>query len=345
MNIKKLMFLMLVFVISLSLIACGGGSSQEAGGETQDPSESESGEESSVVLRVSSAWAEGNSLLFNFDDFAQKVDEKSNGTVKIEWGGGPEAIPTYQLVEALKNGIVDIAWTAHTYNVSNIPVLEAMKLTDAATMRETGGFEFVNDIYNEKLNSHYIAASTDGLTYNLYTKDEINSLSDFEGMTIRATPAYQPFVESLGAGVVNMDPGEAYQALERNVIQGYGWPSVGVTDFGWQEVSEYIIQPQFYTVDVAIMMSDKAWQKLSDNQRDAIMEAGAEIEEEAREYYKEAIDEENEFLKSEGMKEIVLEGEEAEEYLKLAYEEGWKSALEADPENAEKLQEYTEYNQ
>jgi len=342
MNIRKIMMLMLVFVISMSLIACGGGDSEPADNGSSEPSGS--GEEQEVVLKVNSAWAEGNSLLWNMDDFVQKVEEKTNGTVKIEWGGGPESIPTYQLVEALRNGIVDIAWTAHTYNVSNVPVLEAMKLTDAATMRETGGFEFVNELYNEKLNSHYIAASTDGLTYNLYTKKEINSLDDFKGMTIRATPAYQPFVEALGAGVVNMDPGEAYQALERNVIQGYGWPSVGVTDFGWQEVSEYLIQPQFYTVDVAVLMSDKAWNKLSDSQRDAILEAGEEIEGEARAYYEEKISEENEFLKSEGMKEIVLEGSEAEEYLKLAYEKGWESAVKVDEENALKLQEFTGYS-
>ncbi|MCR3954660.1 MAG: TRAP transporter substrate-binding protein DctP [Gudongella sp.] len=334
MNIRKIMMLMLVFVISMSLIACGGGASEP----------SESGEEQEVVLKVNSAWAEGNSLLWNMDDFVQKVEEKSNGTVKIEWGGGPESIPTYQLVEALKNGIVDIAWTAHTYNVSNVPVLEAMKLTDAATMRETGGFEFVNELYNEKLNSHYISASTDGLTYNLYTKKEITSLDDFKGMTIRATPAYQPFVEALGAGVVNMDPGEAYQALERNVIQGYGWPSVGVTDFGWQEVSEYLIQPQFYTVDVAILMSDEAWSQLSESQRAAILEAGEELESEARAYYEGKINEENEFLKSEGMKEIVLDGAEAEEYLKLAYEKGWESAVKVDEENALKLQEFTGYS-
>ncbi len=334
MNIRKIMMLMLVIVVSMSLIACGGAS------EKADVGSAGSGEEQAVVLKVNSAWAEGNSLLWNMDDFVQKVDEKTNGTVKIEWGGGPESIPTYQLVEALKNGIVDIAWTSHTYNVSNIPVLEAMKLTDAATMRETGGFDFVNQLYNDRLNSHYISASTDGLTYNLYTKKEITSLNDFNGMTIRATPAYQPFVEALGAGVVNMDPGEAYQALERNVIQGYGWPSVGVTDFGWQEVSEYIIQPQFYTVDVAVMMSDKAWNKLSEGQRAAILEAGEELEEEARAYYAGKIKEENEFLKGEGMKEIALEGAVADEFMKLALDKGWESAISVDEENAKKLQKY-----
>lgn len=332
MNFKKIMLTVLMLILTINLIGC----SSKASNETTDG-------EGVITLKVSSAWAEGNSLLFNIDDFVQKVDEKTNGTVKVVWGGGPETIPAYQMVEALRNGIIDIAWTSHTYNVSYIPVMEAMKLTDATTMRESGGFDFVNELYYDKFSIHYIAATTDGLTYNLYTKKATRTLEDFNGMTIRATPAYQAFVESLGAGVVNTSPGEAYQALERNVIQGYGWPSVGVTDFGWQEVSQYIIQPAFYNVDVAVLMSDKAWNKLNEDQRAAIMEAGAEIEAESKAYYEVAIVEENNVLLDAGMEEIVLPDDVAKIYYNLAYEKGWESAINVDVENAEKLQEFAGY--
>ncbi|ETA79507.1 TRAP transporter substrate-binding protein DctP [Youngiibacter fragilis] len=334
MKFKKSAIAILVALLSVTFTACG---------KKEAPAPSSTTEEKEVTLSVTSAWAEGNSLLFNMDDFIKKVEEKTNGTVKIVWGGGPETIPTYQLVEALRTGVIDIAWTAHTYNVSYVPVMEAMKLTDAEKMRASGGFDFVNALYKSKINSHYIGATTNGLTYNLYMKKEIKSIDDFKGLTIRATPAYQAFVESLGAGVVNMAPGEAYQALERNVIQGYGWPSVGVKDFGWQEVSDYIVQPSFYNVDVAIMMSDKAWSKLSANQQKAIMEAGKEIEAESNEYYVNAIKEENKVLTAEGMKELVLSGTIADEFYKKAYEKGWESAIKADAENAAKLQNFTGY--
>ncbi len=337
---KKVLLFLLIVILMFNLIGCGKNEQpvQTSGGQGSSGGNTDK----KVTLAVTSAWAEGNSLLFNMDDFAKKVSEKTNGTVEVVWGGGPEAIPTYQLVEALRNGIIDIAWTSHTYNVSHVPVMEAMKLTDAEKLRETGGFDFVKDLYKSKLNAHYIAATTNGLTYNLYTKHEINKIEDFQGMTIRATPAYQAFVEGLGAGVVNTAPGEAYQALERNVIQGYGWPSVGVKDFGWQEVSKYIIQPAFYNVDVCIMMSDKAWNKLSESQQQAIMEAGKEIEADSNEYYVKAIADENGVLKAEGMEELILPQEVADAYYKLAYEKGWESALKVDSENAKKLRDLSE---
>lgn len=336
---KSLLFLLIVSLMS-GVMGCGKNEAPAQPAGSQNASDAAA--DKKVTLAVTSAWAEGNSLLFNMEDFAQKVAEKSNGTVEVVWGGGPETIPTYQLVEALRNGVIDIAWTSHTYNVSHVPVMEAMKLTDAEKLRETGGFDFIHDLYKEKLNAHYIAATTNGLTYNLYTKNEITKIEDFQGLTIRATPAYQAFVESLGAGVVNTAPGEAYQALERNVIQGYGWPSVGVKDFGWQEVSKYIIQPAFYNVDVCIMMSDKAWNKLSESQQNAIMEAGKEIEAASNEHYVKAIADENAVLKAEGMEELKLPSDAAEAFYNLAYEKGWESAIKADPENAKKLKELSE---
>ncbi|WMJ76546.1 MULTISPECIES: TRAP transporter substrate-binding protein DctP [unclassified Sedimentibacter] len=337
---KKGLLFLLIITLLIGIIGCGKNDKPaQSLGEQVSP---EGNADEKITLAVTSAWAEGNTLLFNMDDFAQKVSEKTNGTVEVVWGGGPETIPSYQLVEALKNGIIDIAWTAHTYNVSHVPVMEAMKLTDAEKLRETGGFDFVKDLYKDKLNAHYIAATTNGLTYNLYTKNEITKLEDFQGLTIRATPAYQAFVDGLGAGVVNTAPGEAYQALERNVIQGYGWPSVGVKDFGWQEVSKYIIQPAFYNVDVCIMMSDKAWNKLSKNQQNAIVEAGKEIEAASNEYYVKAIADENDILTAEGMVELTLPSDVADAYYKLAYEKGWESALRVDPENGMKLKELSE---
>lgn len=336
--LRKGLLLLLIVTLMFSVIGCGKSEAPAQPSGSQSPQAST---DQKVTLAVTSAWAEGNSLLFNMEDFAKKVSEKTNGTVEVVWGGGPETIPTYQLVEALRNGVIDIAWTSHTYNVSHVPVMEAMKLTDAEKLRETGGFDFVRQLYKEKLNSHYIAATTNGLTYNLYTKNKIEKIEDFQGLTIRATPAYQAFVEGLGAGVVNTAPGEAYQALERNVIQGYGWPSVGVKDFGWQEVSKYIVQPAFYNVDVAIMMSDKAWNKLSENQQNAIMEAGKEVEAASNEYYVKAIADENGVLEAEGMEQLTLPSDVADAFIKLAYEKGWESAIKADPENANKLKEFS----
>ena len=44
---------------------------------------------------------------------------------------------------------------------------------------------------------------------------------------MRITPDYRDFFQTLGATVVQTPPGEVYTALERGVVDGYGWPSPG----------------------------------------------------------------------------------------------------------------------
>ena len=329
---KKILILLLSVFFVISLSGCAS--------EVKAPS----GDKAKVItLKIHSAWAENNAMSYHLKPFIEKVKQKSNGTVEIVWGGGPEAIPAFQLAEAVKNGMVDVAWTAHTYNVSHIPVLEGVKLAtyDAEGLRTSGGFEFLDKVYQERLNTHLIGHFLNGLTYNLYTtKKDIKSLDDFKGMTIRTTPAYQAFVEGLGASVVNTAPGEVYQALERNVVQGYGWPSVGIVDFGWHEVTGYVIDPAFYSVDGAALVSDKVWKNLTDQQKTALTDAIKEIEKEAKDYYSKKISEERQTIVKAGVKTTTLRGDLADKYLKAAYDKGWENVLKKAPEDGAKLRDF-----
>ena len=96
-------------------------------------------------IKVVSAWAQNNKMNDALWMLQKKVKEKSNGQLEITWGGGPEAIPAFQLVEALRNGVVDLAWTAHTYNVAQLPVVEGAKLskTHSGAGKREGGLRLL----------------------------------------------------------------------------------------------------------------------------------------------------------------------------------------------------------
>jgi TRAP-type C4-dicarboxylate transport system substrate-binding protein len=92
--------------------------------------------EKPVTIKAVSAWAQNNKMNDAFWMLQKKVKEKSKGRLEMTWGGGPEAIPSFQLVEALRNGVVDVAWTAHTYNVAQLPVVEGAKLSKLTPWKE-----------------------------------------------------------------------------------------------------------------------------------------------------------------------------------------------------------------
>lgn len=292
-------------------------------------------------VKVVSAWAQNNKMNDALWMLQKKVKEKSNGDLEITWGGGPEAIPAFQLVEALRNGVVDLAWTAHTYNVAQLPVVEGAKLSKLtpAQEREKGVFAFYQDVYQKKLNAYYLGRGTPGLTYNLYTTVPVKSLADFKGLSIRVTPAYKAFVEAMGAAPVATDPGEVFTALERNMVKGYGWPSLGISDFGWDAVTKFVIEPAFYQVDVMVIANINAWNKLPKNLQDVLNASMQEVEKEAYQHFGKLISEDRENLKKKGVQEIKLPADEAARYLETAYEASWKEVLKKDPQMGPQLRD------
>ncbi|MFZ5652372.1 MAG: TRAP transporter substrate-binding protein DctP [Bacillota bacterium] len=317
----------------LLLAGCGSGGGQKA--ETGGKPAAEK-----VVLKVVSAWPEKNRMNDALWMLQKKVEEKSQGKLTVQWGGGPEAIPPFQLAEALRSGVVDLAWTAHTYNVSQVPVAEGVKLSRLTPWEErsSGAHQFLNGLYQEKMNAFYLGKGTPNLQYNLYTNVEIKAASDFKGLTIRVTPAYQAFVQALGAAPVTTDPGEVYTALERKVIVGYGWPSVGITDFGWNEKTRFVIEPAFYQVDVIALANINTWKRLSPENQKLLGQCMEEVEREAHQHFGNLVARDRELLRSKGVGVLPLPPEEAGKYLDMAYRAGWDSVNKKSPQEGPQLQ-------
>jgi TRAP-type C4-dicarboxylate transport system substrate-binding protein len=294
-----------------------------------------------ATLKVVSAWPQNNKMNDALRMLQKKVTEKSNGMLEIAWAGGPEAIPAFQLVEALRNNVVDVAWTAHTYNVTQVPVVEGAKLSRITPWkeREIGVFDFYANVYKKQLNAQYLGRGTPGLTYNLYTTVPVATLADFKGMPIRVTPAYKAFVEALGAAPVATDPGEVHSALDRKMVKGYGWPSLGISDFGWDEVTKFVIEPAFYQVDVMAFINLNAWNRLSKDLQDVLGASMREAEKEAYDHFKKLISEDREKITKKGIQEIKLQKEEADKYLQTAYEASWKEVIKKDPQQGPQLRD------
>lgn len=66
---------------------------------------------------------------------------------------------------------------------------------------------------------------------------------------------YLQLIKGLNGNPVVIPAGDVYRALERNVVDGFCWPSAGIRDWGWQKQIKYIVEPGFYTVPNLLVMS------------------------------------------------------------------------------------------
>lgn len=278
-----------------------------------------------VSLRAVSFLAKNNAMTDPLFIFQQRVEEASKGELAVKYLGGPEAVPSFEQIEAVKNGLVDMALLPAAYYVPQIPLVDAIKLSRITPWeeRQTGAYDFLNKLHKEKVNAYYLGRYTNGVQFHLYINKKIDK-PDFSGLKIRVTPIYKPFVEALGGVPVTTAPGEVYTALERGVVDGYGWPSFKISDFGWHEVTKYVIDPGFYQVDVGIVVNLDVWNRLQKDHQDLLISVAKQAEHESSNHFVKLKSEEREFIFSKGVQLIRFSGEDGKKYVEAAYKAGWE---------------------
>ncbi len=221
-----------------------------------------------VTLRAVSAFAEKTTYSRGFELFIERVNRDGKGILQINYIGGPKAMPPFEVGNALKSGVVDLANSTGAFYTNVMPEADAWKLTERpmSELRKNGGYDYMSQLYAEKMNAIFLARHVDGNPFHLYLNKPI-SKADLSGLKIRITPVYRDFFQVLGATVVQPAPGEVYTALERGVVDGYGWPITGIFDLGWHEKTKYRVDPGFYTAEVSILVNKSTWDRLTDAQQ------------------------------------------------------------------------------
>jgi TRAP-type C4-dicarboxylate transport system substrate-binding protein len=193
-------------------------------------------------------------------------------------------------------------------------------------------------LYDQKMNAIVLARHIDNNPFHVYLTKPINS-PDLTGLKLRITPVYRDFFQAMGATVVQTAPGEVYTALERGVVDGYGWPITGIFDLGWHEKTKFRVDPGFYSAEVSILINKATWAKLTDQQKRILTDAGTWIEAQADEVPREN---EADIAKqaAAGIKVITFSPEQAAAYRQKAYEAGWAGVIKQSPEHGPKLKEF-----
>lgn len=232
-----------------------------------------------VTLRAVSSFAEGSQISAPFERFVEKVNKDGKGVIQINYIGGPRAMPPFEVGNAVRSKVVDIANVAAAFYTNLMPEADAIKLLNkpAAEQRRNGTWDLLSDIHRQKLNSHYLARQFVSVPYHIYLNKKPEKL-DFSGLKVRVTPVYRDLVQSLGGTPITTPPGEVFTALERGVVDGYGWPILGIFDLGWEKVTKFRIDPGFYSVDVGVLVNQDSWKSLNDAQRKVLTDAALWLE-------------------------------------------------------------------
>jgi TRAP-type C4-dicarboxylate transport system substrate-binding protein len=201
-----------------------------------------------------------------------------------------------------------------------------------AEQRKNGAFDAINKVWNEKGNMQYLARMVENQPFHIYTNKKVDK-PDLTGQKIRITPVYRDFFQALNAQVITTPPGEVYTALERGVVDGYGWPIGGIFDLNWHEKTKFRIDPGFYDAEVSLIMNLAAFRKLTDAQRSYLQRQLLALEAENTFWARYTTDE-TARQKAAGIQTIAFDAATTKAFRDKAYEIGWASAVKQSPEIA-----------
>jgi TRAP-type C4-dicarboxylate transport system substrate-binding protein len=157
--------------------------------------------------------------------WAEKVEKASGGRLKIQiypsmqLGGTPP-----QLVDQIKDGVVDIGWTLPGYNAGRFPRTEVMEVPFLHTnalgttlAMQDYAEKYLKDEYKDY---HVLLLHVHGGTL-VHASKPILKLEDYKGLKIRtANRAGSVYLRAVGANAVGAPVPEVPQMLAKGVIDG-----------------------------------------------------------------------------------------------------------------------------
>lgn len=265
-----------------------------------------------------------------------RVNTELKDVLKINWVGGPEVIPGFEQAEAIRKNVVQIGFTPAAYYSGLLPEADAISLSkyDFKKEREKGG---VMDYLIERHKTINIMFLGTWLYDPFYfrVKKAVKGIEDLRGLKMRTAAKYDKMMLKLGIVPVTVQFGETYTALQRGVVDGFGWSVLGPREWGWLEYCKYLVDIPFYTrQNVFILMNLDIWKKLSQKDQNKMMEITVKFEPEMKAYFEKAIEKEFKEWEKIGITRIKFSPGDTKKFLDAASDAFWEDLEKKVPEQA-----------
>lgn len=292
---KKLVSAILTFSVGFSLAACGGSnsstsqSSASVNSETTVQSDLTTNEESSkanadasgvnewdtsniepVRLKLAHIYAAEHPFTIGLDEFCEKVDELSDGKLKIEHFSGAQLGDEPSIHEGLKNGSVDMAVMGISEagkDYEPVLVMDAPFIfTDAKQMLAAQTSDTGTQLWKDFKEQSGITMLTPIYygTRQLTTKEKVSSVNDLKGMKIRV-PSQQNSVDvwnTLGAVATPMNLSETYLSIQTGVVDGQENPLATIMSQAFDEVCNYLNMTSHSVQSCPLFISNSTYENL-----------------------------------------------------------------------------------
>jgi len=282
---KRIVSALLSVIIPLSLAACGTTGKSSSSATTSAATSSASASEPKVTLTYAEVNPEDSLMGKTAKAFKQKVEELSGGSVSIniQFSGvlGAEGDVLDTMIGG--GGTVDMARIS-AFSLTNYGTKKTSLLSVPYTF--TGrehfwkfaasdmGKKILNEPNELGLKIRGLFFAEEGFRHFFFSK-EIKGIADLAGKKIRVStdPIMTGMVQGLKASPTVVSFSELYTSLSSGVVDGAEQPIVNYQSNKFNEVAPYMILDGHTLGCAEVIITDAAWNKLSEKQKTAVTEA------------------------------------------------------------------------
>lgn len=259
------------------------------------------------------------------DLFAKRVEEATNGRVKIKVFYNNQLAPQAQALDALKNDVIQME-SATSYWGGTVPEGDFLWLPFWSkghqhaihVVRETKIGELLDQAYR-KHGAHilfYWPVSIEGLI----TKKPVTRFEDMKGQRLRVGASLWPsWYQKMGVAPINVAAAEQYEAMMRGTMDGTIYVLYSIDTYKFYEVAKNITLPGFVDPFLCfVLVNTKTWDSLPDDLKKTIENVALEIEKEAIKGSEKLTDSILEMCRQRGVQVNKLSKEEFEKFRQSA---------------------------
>lgn len=214
--------------------------------------------------------------------FAKNVKTFTNGRVKLKMHGAGEVVPSFDILEAVNKGVLDVgcAWTGFWKDKFLAAPLFSEGLAAGAGVFDPmqwyswmyfgGGRGLLEEMYSEQNLvpiHHYAILPPENLAWS---NKPIRELADWKGLQYRTVGYWEAALNRIGATVLILPPDQIFPSLQKGILDAAEF-SASLVDrqAGMYKAAKYLVTPGVHQpcVPCETLFNKSAWNRLSQQDR------------------------------------------------------------------------------
>ena len=240
-----------------------------------------------IVGRLSVHWSPKHHSAKHAQIFADEVNKRSNGKLKIEVYPSKQLFGVREVMGAVASGAVELGGILgvvsfppinKNFNVASFPGLfNSWEQQSGFFQNSSKGKEIWGEL-TKKTNSTLIMYNPVGPVMNFSSARELTGVDAMKGLKARRLlKTDEPMWDALEANRISLPTGEVYTSLQTGMIDTISSPPGSIEAYSWWEFLKFGQKPYQYFADAYIMANSTWFNSLPADLQKIIMDVGKEV--------------------------------------------------------------------